>query len=121
VATVAARAAERSGVGLVVLQTRSPKRAVAASWVDADEEWQQRHPELRVSRTDLPAPRGDQLLSATCPAPLLVMSAGRRSLLHRDLDGPHRWLLRHCTSPMALVPAVHRSDEEPREEIIALG
>ncbi|WP_324275895.1 universal stress protein [Blastococcus brunescens] len=121
VATIAAEAAGRSGVGLVVLQTRPPKRAVAGGWVDSDEEWQRRYPELRVSRTDLPAPRGDQLLGATCPAPLLVISAGSGSLLHRDLDGPHRWLLRHCTSPMVLVPPSHRRDEEPREEIIAIG
>ena len=32
----------------------------------------------------------------------------RRSACTAPLDGPHRWLLRHCTSPMALVPEVHR-------------
>ena len=121
VATIAAETAERSGVGLVVLQTRPPKRAVEAGWVDSDEEWQRRYPQVRVSRTDLPSPRGDQILGATCPAPLLVISAGSGSILHRDLDGPHRWLLRHCTSPMVLVPPVHRRNEEPREEIIAIG
>jgi hypothetical protein len=50
-----------------------------------------------------------------------VLSAGHGTLLHRDLDGPHLWLLRHCTSPMALVPPVHRPELDPREEIIALG
>ncbi|TQN37695.1 nucleotide-binding universal stress UspA family protein [Blastococcus colisei] len=121
VAAFAADAAQRAGGGLTVLQTRSPKRPAVASWVDDDEEWQRRYPELHISRSDLPAPRADQLLGATCPAPLLVISAGSGSLLHRNLDGPHRWLLRHCTSPMALVPPVHRPSEEPREEIIALG
>jgi hypothetical protein len=50
-----------------------------------------------------------------------VISAGRGSLLHRSLDGTHLWLLRHCTSPMALVPKVHRREPEPREETVALG
>jgi nucleotide-binding universal stress UspA family protein len=121
VATFAAEAAERYGVGLTVLQTRPPRRSIAGSWVDDPEEWQRRHPTLHVSRTDLPAPRADQLLGATCPAPLLVISAGSGTLLHRFLDGPHRWLLRHSTSPMALLPPVHRGEQEPREEIITQG
>jgi nucleotide-binding universal stress UspA family protein len=121
VATFAAEAAERSGVGLTVLQTRPPRRSVPDSWVDDTDEWQRRYPALRVSRTDLPAPRADQVLAATCPAPLLVISAGSGNLLHRHLDGPHRWLLRHSTSPMALVPPVNRRGQEPREEIVALG
>jgi hypothetical protein len=49
-----------------------------------------------------------------------VISAGHGTLLHRSLDGPHRWLLRHCTSPMALVPAVHRPEHDRREEVVAL-
>jgi nucleotide-binding universal stress UspA family protein len=121
VATFAAEAAERSGVGLTVLQTRPPRRAVTASWVDDTDEWQRRFPRLSVSRSELPAARADRVLAATCPSPLLVISAGSGSLLHRDLDGPHRWLMRHCTSPMALIPPVHRRSEEPREEIVALG
>ena len=53
---------------------------------------------------------------------LLSMSAGHGGLLHRPMDGLHRWLLRHCTSPMAFVPPVHRvTGKEPREEIIAVG
>jgi hypothetical protein len=50
----------------------------------------------------------------------MVISAGSGSLLHRTLDGPHRWLLRHCTSPMALLPPVHRREQERREEVVAL-
>jgi hypothetical protein len=50
-----------------------------------------------------------------------VLSAGQGSMLHRSLDGQHRWLLRHCTSPMALVPPAHRADVEEREEIVATG
>lgn len=121
VAGFAAEAAERSGVGLTVLQTRSPRRVVPASWVDDLDEWQRRYPQLAVSRDELPAARADRVLAATCPSPLLVISAGTGGLLHRNLDGPHRWLMRHCTSPMALVPPVHRPGDEPREEIIALG
>jgi nucleotide-binding universal stress UspA family protein len=119
VATFAAEAAERSGVGLTVLQTRPPRRSVADSWVDDLGEWQRRYPTLDVSRKDLPGARADQLLGATCPSPLLVISAGRGSLLHRSLDGTHLWLLRHCTSPMALVPRVHHREQQPREESIA--
>jgi hypothetical protein len=74
-----------------------------------------------VRRSDLPHARVNQVLGATCPAPLIVLSAGHGSLLHRDLDGPHRWLLRHCTWPMALVPPVHRPELDPHEEIIAIG
>jgi nucleotide-binding universal stress UspA family protein len=107
VATFAAEAAGRSGVGLTVLQTRPPRRSVAAGWIDDPEEWRRRYPDLEVTRSELPAARAEQLLGATCPSPLLVISAGSGTLLHRSLDGPHRWLLRHCTSPMALVPRVH--------------
>jgi nucleotide-binding universal stress UspA family protein len=121
VASFAADAAAREGVGLTVLQTRPPRHAVPESWVDDDDEWARRHPELAVTHAELPAARADQVLGASCPSPLLVISAGSGTLLHRHLDGPHRWLLRHCTSPMALVPPVHRRDQEPREEIVALG
>jgi nucleotide-binding universal stress UspA family protein len=121
VATFAAGAAQGAGGDLTVLQTRPPRQTVPDSWVDADEEWHRRYPDLPISRTDLPAPRADQLVGATCPATLLVISAGSGTLLHRGLDGPHRWLLRHCTSPMALIPPIHRRGTEPREEIIALG
>jgi nucleotide-binding universal stress UspA family protein len=121
VATFAAEAAERYGVGLTVLQTRNPDNSGPESWVDDPDEWQRRYPGLTVSRTDLPAARADQLMGASCPAPLMVISAGSGSLLHRTLDGPHRWLLRHCTSPMALLPPEHRREQqERREEVVAL-
>jgi nucleotide-binding universal stress UspA family protein len=121
VALFAATAAHRSGLPLSVLQTRSPRQSVPASWVDDPAEWAQRFPGLEVRQSELPAARANQVLGATCPSPLLVISAGHGTLLHRSLDGPHRWLLRHCTSPMALVPAVHRPEHEPREEVIALA
>lgn len=121
VARFAAAAARRSGVPLSLLQTRPAARARAATWTDVPAEWSRREPDLEVSRTELPRASAGDLLSASCPAPLLVLSAGHGHLLHRTVDGPHRWLLRHCTSPMALVPPVHRPELDPREEIIALG
>jgi nucleotide-binding universal stress UspA family protein len=121
VATFAATAAQRSGVPLSVLQTRPAQAALPGSWVDEPAEWAERFPDLEVSLRDLPSARAGQVLSATCPSPLLVISAGHGTLLHRTLDGPHRWLLRHCTSPMALVPPMHRLGTDPREEIIAVG
>lgn len=119
VAEFAAEAAQRMDTALSVLQIRSP--GGPGSWTDDESEWAQRFPGTEVRRTDLPGAKAGELLSATCPAPLIVLSAGHGSLLHRELDGPHRWLLRHCTSPMALVPPVHRPELEPREEIIAVG
>jgi nucleotide-binding universal stress UspA family protein len=113
VATFAAESAGRFGVGLRVLQTR---RSAAGSWADDPDEWHRRYPALEVSRSDLPAPRGDQLLAATGPAPLLVISAGNGSMLHRSLDGPHRRLLRRYASPMALIPPVHRRGEQDQRE-----
>jgi nucleotide-binding universal stress UspA family protein len=121
VAVFAAQAARRAEVPLALLQTRTRGRTDIASWVDDLAEWSRREPDLEVSRSDLPRASAGQLVSATCPAPLLVLSAGHGHLLQRTLDGPHRWLLRHCTSPMALLPPVHRRDMDPREEIIALG
>jgi nucleotide-binding universal stress UspA family protein len=113
VATFAAEAAGRSDAALTVVQTRPPRRAVAGSWVDDVDEWRRRYPQLTVSLDEMPAARPDRMLAATCPAPLLVISAGSRGLLHRNLDGPHRYLMRHCTSPMALIPPVHRAGHEP--------
>jgi hypothetical protein len=74
-----------------------------------------------VRHSDLPGATAAQVLTATCPTPLIVLSAGHGTLLHRALDAPHLWLLRHCTSPMALVPPVHRPELDPSEEIVALG
>jgi nucleotide-binding universal stress UspA family protein len=121
VAEFAAESARRQDTALTVLQIRKPGAAVADCWTGHESEWQDRYPDLEVRRTDLPGATAAQVLGATCPAPLIVLSAGHGTLLHRDLDGPHLWLLRHCTSPMALVPPVHRPELDPREEIIALG
>lgn len=121
VATFAAGAARRSGAPLSVLQTRASGSAETTSWADDPAEWSRRAPDLEVTVSELPRASAGDLLSATCPSPLLVLSAGQGNLLHRTLDGPHRWLLRHCTSPMALVPPVHRRELDPREEIIAVG
>jgi nucleotide-binding universal stress UspA family protein len=121
VAAFAATEADRFGVGLSVLQTRPARRTVPDSWVDDPAEWRRRFPDLDVDQTDLPAARADQVLRASCPSPLVVIGVGHGTLLHRTLDGPHRWLLRHCTSPMALVPEAQRTGEESREEIEAPG
>jgi nucleotide-binding universal stress UspA family protein len=121
VAAFASTFVQRSGGTLSALQTRPAGRAVTDSWVTDADEWDRRFPGLDVELRALPAARANQVLSATCPAPLLVISAGRGHLMNRTLDGPHRWLLRHCTSPMALIPPVERSATVPREEIVAVG
>ena len=76
---------------------------------------------LRATHSSVPDPTGGRVLAAACPTPLLSMSAGHGGLLHRPMDELHRWLLRHCTSPMAFVPPVHRvTGEAPREEVTAV-
>jgi nucleotide-binding universal stress UspA family protein len=120
VAEFAAAAAERMGTALQVLQTRAPGHG-AGSWADDPDQWRERYPDLEVSASALPGASAGDVVSATCPAPLLAMSTGHGTLMHRSLDAPHRWLLRHCTSPMALVPEVHRADRLPREDIVAIG
>ena len=121
VAEFAAATAQRSGVPVSALQTRSPRQSVPDSWVDEPAAWAERFPGLEVQHSELPAARANQVLGAACPSPLLVISAGHGTLLHRSLDGPHRWLLRHCTSPIALVPSVHRPESRAREEAGAPG
>jgi nucleotide-binding universal stress UspA family protein len=119
VADFAASAADRAGTALSVLQTRPAGRG-SSSWADDPDQWRERFPHLELRRTPLPGASAGDVLSAACPSPLLVLSTGHGTLLHRSsLDGPHRWLLRHCTSPLALVPQVHRPDRQPREEILA--
>lgn len=119
VAAFAAEEALRSGQPLLVLHTRSDD---GGEWGADSGRWAERWPELRLSHTPVPGPTGGRVLAAACPTPLLSMSAGHGGLLHRPMDGLHRWLLRHCTSPMAFVPPVHRvTGTEPREEIIAVG
>ncbi|WP_113831851.1 universal stress protein [Blastococcus sp. TF02A-30] len=117
VAAFAAASARRSGATLRVVQTRPQP----LTWADDEEEWGRRNPGLAVEHVTVPGATGRQLLSAVCPTPLVVVSAGHLGLLHRGLDGPHRWLLRHCTSPLAMVPPVHRPELDPREEIVAVG
>ncbi|MGY1639667.1 universal stress protein [Geodermatophilus sp. SYSU D00703] len=118
VAVFAAEEARRWDVPLTVLHAR----ASDTPWSRDGDGWAERYPGLRVSHQPLPHVTGGRVLAAACPTPLLSLSAGHAGLLHRPMDGLHRWLLRHCTSPMALVPPVHRrTGLEPREEIIAVG
>jgi hypothetical protein len=121
VATFAATSADRSGVPLTVLQTRPPGRVAGDSWVDEPEEWARRFPGVDVELRALPSARANQVLQSSHPVPLIVLSAGRAALLHRTLDGSHRWLLRHSTSPMALVPPVHRPEPDRQQETPAPG
>jgi nucleotide-binding universal stress UspA family protein len=120
VAQFGAEAARRSGVPLSIVETTF-HRTAAGNYLHDPDRWPQRFPDLDIRYSRLPRVTPGQLLSATCPTPLVVITAGHGSFLHRTLDGPHRWLLRHCTSPMALVPPVHRPELTPREEIVAVG
>jgi nucleotide-binding universal stress UspA family protein len=113
VALFAATAAQREGVPLSLLQTRSPQQNVAASWVDDEASWAERFPDLQITRSELPSARANDVLGAASPSPLMVISVGQGTLLHRSMDGPHRWLLRHCTSPLAFVPSVRAAEETP--------
>jgi nucleotide-binding universal stress UspA family protein len=113
VARFAAAAAQREGVPLSLLRTRSPQQNVAASWVDDDGSWAERFPDLQITRSDLPSARANDVLGAASPSPLMVISVGHGTLLHRSMDGPHRWLLRHCTSPLAFVPSVRAQEAPP--------
>lgn len=116
VAEFAISAVKRTGTPLSVLLT-----GPAGGWTGDPAEWHRRFPGTHVESTELPSAGARQILDAACPARLLVLSAGHGDLLHRGLDGLHRWLLRHCTSPMALVPPVHRPELAPHEEIVAVG
>ncbi|TFV61827.1 universal stress protein [Geodermatophilus sp. DF01-2] len=119
VATFAAEQARRMGRPLLVLHTQDDG---AGDWAAESPAWAERYPDLRVTHAPVPGVTGGRVLAAACPTPLMALSAGHGGLLHRPLDGLHRWLLRHCTSPMVFVPPVHRvTGTEPREEIIALG
>jgi nucleotide-binding universal stress UspA family protein len=111
----AADEARRTGAPLTVVRPR--RRGATTPTTD----WAERVPDLDVSVHDVPGTDPRELLRAVCPAPVVVLGAGHGSLLHRVLDGPHRYLLRHCTSPMAMIPPVHRAQDDPREEIVALG
>jgi nucleotide-binding universal stress UspA family protein len=111
----AAAAARRSGTPLLVLLPHG--RGVGVAEMD----WSERLPGLEVTVQEIPDRAPRDLLKAVCPSPLVVLSAGHGSLLHRSLDHTHRYLLRHCTSPMALIPPMNRADADPREEIVAVG
>jgi nucleotide-binding universal stress UspA family protein len=111
----AAATARRSGAPLLVVRPQG-RRAGAP-----DVDWAERLPDLDVTVQDVPGGAPLDLLRAVSPTPLVVLSAGHGSLLHRSLDGAHRYLLRHGTSPMLLIPSVHRSGADPHEEIVAVG
>jgi nucleotide-binding universal stress UspA family protein len=121
VAVFAATAARRAGLPLALVQTRGPRHSESHTWADDPDEWSRREPDLEVRLTNLPRASAGDLMSATSHPPLLVLSTGHGNLLHRTVDGPHRWLLRHCTSPMALIPPAERRELEPREEDEAVG
>ena len=111
----AASTARRSGAPLLVVRPHG-RRAEAA-----DVDWAARLPDLDVTVHDAPSDAPRELLKAVSPTALVVLSAGHGSLLHRSLDGAHRYLLRHCTSPMALIPSVHRTGSGVHEEEVAAG
>jgi hypothetical protein len=116
----AVEAARRTGIPLSVVQTRM-HRTQSGNFAHDPDRWSERFPGVEMRYTDLPRVTPGQLLSATLPTPLVVISAGHGSFLHRTLDGPHRWLLRHCTSPMALVPPLHRPELQSNEAGLAVG
>ncbi len=101
VAAFAAEAARGTGCPVSVIQTRA----------DAEDKRAERFPGLEVDREELPHATGVKLLGEACPTPLLVLSAGHGSRFTRGLTGVHRWLLRHCTYPMALVPPADRTGD----------
>lgn len=98
VAAFAADAARGTGRPVSVIQRRQ----------NAEDKRAERFPGMEVDREELPNATGAKLLGEACPTPLLVLTAGHGGRLHRGLSGLHRWLLRHCTSPMALVPPADR-------------
>jgi nucleotide-binding universal stress UspA family protein len=99
----AAASARRSGAPLSLLLTRTTGDDEAAALAD-------RFSDLQVTMTRMPHAARHRLLAEACPTPLLVVPEGRGSRLHRNPDGTHRWLLRHCTSPMALIPPAGDAD-----------
>ncbi len=111
----AAAMARRSGAPLLVARPHGRRAGVAET------DWADRYSDLDVDVQDVPGGTPHDLLKAVCPTPLMVLSAGHGNLLHRSLDGAHRYFLRHCTSPMALIPPVRRADADPREEVVAVG
>jgi nucleotide-binding universal stress UspA family protein len=92
----AADAARRMGRPLSLLDVRDDETP--------DNGWRETLGDLEVQRTAVPGASAVTILEEMCPTPLLVLATGH-SAPFRRLDRLHRWLLRHCTSPMALVPA----------------
>ncbi|MGY1743452.1 MULTISPECIES: universal stress protein [unclassified Blastococcus] len=119
VATAAAEAATRLGRPLMVLHAGGER----AGWTADPAAWGQRHPGVDASHVPLPGATGSRVIMAACPTPLLLLTAGHGGLLHRPLDSLHRWLLRHCTSPMELLPAPSRvaGAQERHDDTSALG
>jgi len=100
VVVFAAASAARAGRSLTLLQMRRQD--------EADDAWADRLEDVQVQQVLMPGAPAVDLLGMACPTPLLVLSTGPSGRFHRGLDGLHRWLLRHCTSPMALVPTAAR-------------
>lgn len=118
VATEAAAAAVRLGTPLTVLHAGGDR----PGWTADPGAWAARYPDLDATHAPLARVTGSRLVAAACPTPLLLLTAGHGGLLHRPLDGLHRWLLRHCTSPVQMVPSPSRpTGREPHEEVVALG
>jgi nucleotide-binding universal stress UspA family protein len=115
VALAAAESARRSEQRLLVLHAGPGDRP---GWTADPGAWTDRFPDVDASHGTLPGISGSRLIAASCPTPLLLLTAGHGGLLHRPLDGLHRWLLRHCTSPMALLPPADRSGAPP---VVAAG
>ncbi|MGY1615120.1 universal stress protein [Geodermatophilus sp. SYSU D00691] len=109
VAAFAAATAGRTGRRLVLLETH-PR-------VSLGDEWAQRFPDVEVERVAMPGAQGVDVLDRACPTPLLVAGVGHGGRFHRGLDGAHRWLLRHCTSPLVLVPPATRAPESAAGEV----
>jgi nucleotide-binding universal stress UspA family protein len=97
VVRVAADAARRTDHPLALVDLR-PRGA------RAPDSWEDEVRDLEPRTTELPHGGGVDLLRAVGRAPLLVVPTGHVARFHRVLDRQHRWLLRHCTRPMALVP-----------------
>jgi nucleotide-binding universal stress UspA family protein len=116
VAAFAAEAARQDAAGLTLVQTGTARRGTPPGQEDPVAHWQRRLEGVAITMVALPGATPSQLLSVAASAPLIVLSVGRDSGLHRSPDSAHRWLLRHSASPMALVPAVqgrHRGDAQP--------
>ncbi len=112
VATAAAGAAARWGRPLTVLHAGGER----PGWTADPDGWSTRYPHVDASHAPLSGVSGRRVLAAAGPTPLLLLTAGHGGLLHRPLDGLHRWLLRHGTSPVELVPPAREPARRPAAE-----